>query len=119
VIRFKYRKGNNMEIEKQLKDLMIKKSGSVNRFAQECGLATSTVATVFTRGVDKTNINTIIKICRTLNISADELAKGRITPSFFVEASIEHIDMSKLNETNQARLKAYYDALIDSQNGNT
>ena len=108
-----------MEIEKQLKDLMIKKSGSVNKFAQECGLATSTVATVFTRGVDKTNINTIIKICRTLNISADELAKGRITPSIYVEANIEYIDLSKLNEDNKARIKDYYKVLMDSQNGNT
>ena len=31
----------------------------------------------------------------------------------------EDIDITKVNETNQARLKAYYDALIDSQNGNT
>ena len=108
-----------MELEKELKDLMIKKSGSVNRFAQECGLATSTVATVFTRGVDKTNINTIIKICRCLNISADELAKGRITPVLNVDTGIEFIDLSKLNDDNKARMKDYYQVLMDSQNGNT
>ena len=31
----------------------------------------------------------------------------------------EEIDLNKLNDTNLTRLKAYYDALIDSQNGNT
>lgn len=31
----------------------------------------------------------------------------------------DEIDLNKLNDTNLARLKAYYDALIDSQNGNT
>jgi len=31
----------------------------------------------------------------------------------------EEIDLNKLNDTNLVRLKAYYDALIDSQNGNT
>lgn len=31
----------------------------------------------------------------------------------------DEIDLHKLNDTNLARLKAYYDALIDSQNGNT
>lgn len=31
----------------------------------------------------------------------------------------DEIDLNKLSDTNLARLKAYYDALIDSQNGNT
>lgn len=67
-----------MTIEEELKELMIKKSGSVNKFSSDCGLSTSTVATIFTRGVNKTNINTIIKICQHLKISVDELANGRI-----------------------------------------
>ena len=42
-----------MTIEEQLKELIIKKSGSVNKFSNENGLSTSTVATVFTRGIRK------------------------------------------------------------------
>jgi len=102
-----------MTIEEELKNLMLEQSGSVNKFAKDCGLSTSTVATIFTRGVNKTNINTIIKICQSLNISADELAKGNISP--IVEDSA--LDLAKLSEPNLARLLAYYQALIDSQEG--
>ena len=38
-----------MSIEEELKALMIKKFGSVNKFSHENGLSTSTVATIFRR----------------------------------------------------------------------
>ena len=69
-----------MTIEEQLRDLMIKKSGSVNKFSQEIGVPQSTIFSIFQRGVGKANINSIITICKALNISTDELAEGRITP---------------------------------------
>lgn len=69
-----------MTIEEQLREMMIKKSGSVNKFAQEIGVPQSTIFSIFQRGVGKANINSIITICKALNISTDELAGGRITP---------------------------------------
>ena len=101
-----------MTIEEELKKKMIEKSGSVNKFAQDCGLPVSTVATIFSRGVNKTNVNTIIKICQALNISTDELANGHIVP---LEHFNSDIDTSKLTKDNLNRLRAYYQALIDSQ----
>jgi DNA-binding Xre family transcriptional regulator len=110
-----------MTIEEQLKELIIKKFGSVNKFAQTCGLPTSTVATIFTRGVNKTNVNTIIKICQQLEIRADELADGKIVPKIDdyqkLKTMIFNGDISKLNEPNQARLMSYYQALLDTQEG--
>lgn len=102
-----------MTIEEQLKALMIEKAGSVNKFAHDVGLSTSTVATMFVRGINKTNVNTIIKICQGLHISADELAKGNIVP-IYEETGL---NLSKLSKENLARLMAYYQALIDSQDG--
>jgi len=95
-----------MTIEERLKEMMIQKSGSVNKFAHECGLSTSTVATMFTRGANKTNINTIVKICKALNISADELSDGRITPlpDLTAKGIVVNID---LNEENKAKLLAF------------
>lgn len=113
-----------MTVEEQLKELIIKNYGSVNKFAQTCGISTSTVATIFTRGVNKTNISTIIKICQQLDISADELANGKIVQKdrsdFMLQADkirtmIFNGDISKLNEPNQARLMSYYQALLDTQ----
>lgn len=105
---------SNMTIEEELKSLMIQKSGSVNKFAQECGLPTSTVATIFTRGVDKTNVQTIIKICKHLGISADELAEGRITSSAYL-THLDEINTQLLNAQNYQRLLGYYKALIEEQ----
>lgn len=102
-----------MSIEEELKALMIKKFGSVNKFSHENGLSTSTVATIFTRGINKTNINTIIKICQALQISADELSNGRIT--YLSEVAHPLIEFEKLSDDNQKRLLAYYQALLDSQ----
>ena len=101
-----------MTIEEQLKALMIEKSGSVNKFSHDCGLSTSTVATMFSRGINKTNINTVIKICQALHISTDELMSGRITP---IQSDNSPIDLSRLTEENLTRLLGYYQALLDSQ----
>ena len=106
-----------MTIEEELKALIIKKSGSVNKFSHDNGLSTSTVATLFTRGVNKTNINTIIKICQALQISADELSNGRIT--YLSEVAHPLIEFEKLDPDNQKRLLAYYQALLDSQEDKT
>lgn len=110
-----------MSIEEQLKELIIRKYGSVNKFAQTCGLSTSTVATIFSRGVNKTNISTIIKICQQLEISADSLADGQIVSKLSEEkinkykTMIFNGDIQKLTEPNQARLMSYYQALLDTQ----
>lgn len=100
-------------IEEKLKELIINKFGSVLKFTQKFGIPYSTMTSLFSRGVNKTNINTILKVCQALNISADELANGRIT--FLQEVEHPPIEFEKLNEINQEKLKAYYQALLDSQ----
>lgn len=106
-----------MTIEEQLKSLMIEKSGSVNKFSRECGVATSTVATIFTRGVNNANAKNIIKICKHLGISANELLEGRIVKSSISESDDE-INTKLLTEDNYKRLLGYYQALLDSQGEN-
>lgn len=106
-----------MTIEEQLRDLIIKHSGSVNRFANECGLSQSTIFTIFNRGIGKANIQSIITICRELNISTDELVQGRITPLQYLDANLEYINISELTEENQTRIKDYYNMLIRLQKG--
>lgn len=105
-----------MNIENELKELMIKKSGSVNKFAQSCNLPTSTIATVFTRGIDKTNINTIIKICQCLQISVDELANGKIVYSKDIEKPNElNVLIEGLSAENKDKVKEYIDFLLSRQ----
>lgn len=65
-------------VEDKLKELIKRKYGSVRKFTLEFEMPYSTVATVFSRGVAKTNINTILSICKALGLSADALADGKI-----------------------------------------
>ena len=105
-----------MNIESELKELMIKKSGSVNKFAQACDLPTSTIATMFIRGIDKTNINTVIKICQYLQISVDELANGKIIYTKDIEKPNElNILLESLSAENKDKVKEYVDFLLSRQ----
>ena len=106
-----------MTIEEELKELIIKHAGSVNKFATLCGVPYSTLATLFVRGINKANISTLIAICKELRISADELANGKITPYQYVSSNMEYIRLDDLSEENQKRLKDYYELLKGSQNG--
>ena len=102
-----------MGVEENIKELMIKKSGSVNKFAQACGLPTSTIATMFKRGINNTNINTIIKICSYLQISTDELSNGRIVYLKDIEQPNElNILLESLTTDEREDVKTYIDFLI-------
>jgi len=106
-----------MGVENELKEIIIDRYGSVNKFATVCDVPYSTIATIFVRGINKANISTVIAICKELKISADELANGKITPYQYVEPNMEYIKLNDLNEENQKRLKDYYELLKRSQNG--
>lgn len=69
-----------MKIEERLKELILSNYGSVKNFASVCELPYGTVDTILRRGVHKASISSIIRICKTLNISTDELAHDKIVP---------------------------------------
>lgn len=67
------------KVEDQLRELMIKKCGSANKFADYIGMPQSTVGNILRRGVNKASINNIFAICKALGISVDKLAEGKIS----------------------------------------
>ena len=69
-----------MTIEDKLKNLIISKYGNLSNFSKEVDMPNSTLATIMKNGIHKANVTNIIKICKTLGISTDELAKNRIVP---------------------------------------
>lgn len=69
-----------MTIEDKLKDLIISKYGNLSNFSKEINMANSTLATIMKNGIHKANVTNIIKICKHLGISTDELARNRIVP---------------------------------------
>ena len=48
-----------------------------------------TMDSILKRGVDKASISNIIKICKALDISADELANGNIVPNSLRHTMLE------------------------------
>lgn len=69
-----------MNIEERLKDLIVQRYGSVLRFCETYNIPQSTVATIFRRGIAKSNLSSVLSICEALRISADALAAGKILP---------------------------------------
>lgn len=105
-----------MSIEDKLKDLILSKYGSMVEFAKQIGMANSTLATIMSRGVHKSSVTNIIKICQALGISADELANDKIVP---VDQNIqsrsrmkEIVDIIAFTKRN---IQEYGDLTIDGQ----
>lgn len=69
-----------MTIEEKLKAYILTKYRSMREFTQSIGIPYSTMTTILKRGIENSNVLNIIKICQELEISADELAAGRIVP---------------------------------------
>jgi len=53
---------------------------SLREFSQEINMPYSTISTIMNKGIESTSVNKIITICHALNISTDDLVKGKIVP---------------------------------------
>ena len=94
-----------MTTEEKLKEFILTKYRSLRQFTQEIELPYSTMTTLLKKGVNNSNVQTVIKICQALNISTDALAEGQIVPiekSIDAEVRIEDI----LNEAKQKLLNS-------------
>lgn len=105
-----------MTIEEKLKDLICAKYGNMLTFSKEIGMANSTLATIMKKGIHKSNVVNIIKICQALEISTDELAKDRIVPVKDVMKEKTHMtDLDKIIEYTRRNIQEYSDLTIDGQ----
>lgn len=67
-----------MTTEEKLKNLILQKYRSIREFTQYIDMPYSTFDTILKRGINTASVANVIKICKALDISADELADGRI-----------------------------------------
>lgn len=121
-----------MTTEQKLKQLILSEYKSVREFAFQAKMPYSTVASIFTKGIDKTSITTMIKICNKLNISIDELLNGQIVyldqqPKkqavedlvIQFKNQLMNVEMTfndkPLDQATAARLSAYLDAIITAE----
>lgn len=71
-------------LELELKALILERYKSLHDFSKTIGMPSSTLDNIFRRGIENSNSQNIFKICKALNISADELAQGRVTNNISV-----------------------------------
>ena len=64
--------------EDVLKNLILSKYKSIRDFTTQANMPYTTVDSVLKRGILKSNVDTVIKICQFLGISADALINGEI-----------------------------------------
>lgn len=65
-------------IENKVKELIVEKYGSVKRFAEKIKVPYTTIDTILKRGLLKSNVLNVIKICNELNIDINELANDKV-----------------------------------------
>ena len=89
------------EIENQLKNMIIQKYNSLNKFCEKTNIPRSTLQSIFNRGIKNSNIDNIFKICDELSISIDKLAYG------IIERKNEHNER-KSNLTQREKQHLHY-----------
>lgn len=74
------------ELEDKLKELILLKYKSLNKFCEKINIPRSTLQSIFNRGINNANIDNIIKICNELSISVDRLADGIVEEKVSINA---------------------------------
>lgn len=95
------------ETELQLKDLIIKKYGSIKKFCEIIDMPWTTLDSILKRGVANSNITNIMKITKELKIDTECLANGSITPS----TSDTTINIHNVQTKQEQNLLSYFNKL--------
>lgn len=108
------------ELESKLKEIIIKKYGSLKRFAESINMPWTTLDSILKRGVANSNIINVLKITRELGIDAEKLVDGDIistkSDSFTLAA---HFDGDDFTEEELADIQAYADFVKNRRNRTT
>ena len=96
-----------MTIEEKLKIRITSEYGTIKNFTELHDLKYSTVASILKRGIKNSNVTNVLKICNALNISADELYKGKIEP----------IQSAEFHPLDAEMITDYYKYKFEDPNG--
>ncbi len=102
-----------MSIEEKLKGLILTRYRSLREFTQAIDMPYQTMDSILKRGVDKASISNIIRICKALDISADELANGNLVPSSLRHTTLEMTEIIDILKFVKFNLLERSDLTID------
>lgn len=109
-----------MSTEDKLKEYILEKYKSLREFVMIADMSYSTVDSILKRGIDNSSISNVMKICKVLDLSVDELAEGRLTPikrDYYVQdvGIVETEDISQILENTKKRLTHYTNLTLDGK----
>lgn len=81
-------------LEDKLKNLIIEKYGSVRQFSIKIDIPYTTVDSILKRGLDNSNVGNVIKMCKALDISIDNLLDNKEIISNLEFDNADLIDIS-------------------------
>ena len=93
-----------MKIEEKLTELILSRYNSKREFTIAAGIPYTTLDSVLRRGIGNSSVDTIIKICHALHISADALAVGEIEYRADPKATAESEDVIDIVNETKSRL---------------
>ena len=101
--------------EQQLRELIELKYGSVRQMALKIDMPASTINSILNRGILKSNVDNIFKICSALDIRPESLAEG-IDFHKQAENSSDIVAIyNQLDEDRQANVVDYATTLLNEQ----
>lgn len=93
-----------MTIEKQLKDLVLRRYKSILEFTQYANIPNTTFDSILRRGIGNSSISNVSKVCKALCISLDGLADGKIVPKYSEYIPVETVELKDLTREIKVKL---------------
>lgn len=103
-----------MTIEDKLKSYILARYKSVREFSIEADIPQSTIASIFSRGLDGAKISSVIKLCKALNLSVDALADGELVEKIHVVED-KPVEVKRIIEDTKLKLKSNSYLMIDGK----
>lgn len=102
--------------EQQLRELIELKYGSVRQMALKIDMPASTINSILNRGILKSNVDNIFKICSALDIRPESLAEGMDFHKQNEDSSDIVVIYNQLDEERQENVVDYATVLLNEQN---
>lgn len=102
-----------INIEEEIKNIIIKRYDSINAFCKEFDFPWSTVKAMLTRGIKNSSIGNVIKLCNALNLDIEELSKDKIVEKYKAPNNDDylliacHHETGKLTEEEKEEIKQF------------
>jgi putative repressor len=109
------RKGERAMTEQQLRELIELKYGSVRQMALKIDMPASTINSILNRGILKSNVDNIFKICSALDIRPESLAEGIDFHKQNEDSSDIVAIYNQLDEERQENVVDYATTLLNEQ----